>query len=166
MARSITTRSTNPKIMDDNIKILDDALAIASAPPAENVVYDNTDSGLTADDVQAAIDEIGVIYGSNSNGKYLKFTNGTLICWKQVQYNDSVNDTSGALYASKNINLGSFPIAFTEVPNIQVSSSALGIMTGARDATASSAGICNIYRTTSVSTLTCVVRVFAIGTWK
>lgn len=60
MARSITTRSTNPKIMDDNIKILDDALAIASAPPAEDVVYDNTNSGLTADDVQAAIDELAV----------------------------------------------------------------------------------------------------------
>jgi len=58
MARSLTTRSTNPKIMDDNIKILDDNLGKASAPDAEDVVYDNTDSGLTADDVQAAIDEI------------------------------------------------------------------------------------------------------------
>lgn len=58
MARSITTRSTNPKIMDDNIKILDDALAVASTPPAEDVTYDNTDSGLTADDVQDAIDEV------------------------------------------------------------------------------------------------------------
>ena len=58
MARSITTRSTNPKIMDDNIKILDDALAAASTPPAEDVSYDNTNSGLTADDVQGAIDEI------------------------------------------------------------------------------------------------------------
>ena len=61
MARSITTRSTNPKIMDDNIKILDDALAEASTPPAEDVSYDNTDSGLTATDVQAAIDEIAAI---------------------------------------------------------------------------------------------------------
>ena len=58
MARSITTRSTNPKIMDGNIKILDDALASASTPPAENVSYDNTDSGLAADDVQGAIDEV------------------------------------------------------------------------------------------------------------
>ena len=58
MARSITTRSTNPKIMDDNIKILDDALASASTPPAEDVSYDNTDSGLTADDIQGAIDEV------------------------------------------------------------------------------------------------------------
>lgn len=58
MARSITTRSTNPKIMDDNIKILDDSLAVVSTPPAEDVVYDNTDSGLTATDVQAAIDEL------------------------------------------------------------------------------------------------------------
>ena len=58
MARSITTRSTNPKIMDDNIKILDDALVSASTPPAEDVSYDNTDSGLTADDVQDAINEL------------------------------------------------------------------------------------------------------------
>ncbi len=57
MARSITTRSTNPKIMDDNIKILDDALASASTPPAEDVSYDNTDSGLTATNTQEAIDE-------------------------------------------------------------------------------------------------------------
>ena len=56
MARSITTRSTNPKIMDDNIKILDDALA--STPTAEDVSYDNTDSGLTANDIQGAIDEV------------------------------------------------------------------------------------------------------------
>ena len=58
MARSITTRSTNPKIMDDNIKLLDDAIAAASTPEASDVSYDNTDSGLTADDVQNAIDEI------------------------------------------------------------------------------------------------------------
>ena len=57
MARSITTRSTNPKIMDDNIKILDAAIQAASTPEASDIVYDNTDSGLTADDVQAAIDE-------------------------------------------------------------------------------------------------------------
>ena len=62
MARSVTTRSTNPKIMDDNIKILDDNLGKASAPDAEDVVYDNTGSGLTADDVQAAIDVV--------NGKF------------------------------------------------------------------------------------------------
>ena len=56
MARSITTRSINPKIMDDNIKILDDALI--SASDADNISYDNTDSGLTANNVQAAIDEV------------------------------------------------------------------------------------------------------------
>ena len=58
MARSKTTRSTNPKIMDDNIKILDVALAGVTAPEASDVSYDNTDSGLTANDVQAAIDEV------------------------------------------------------------------------------------------------------------
>ena len=71
MARSLTTRSTNPKIMDDNIKILDYNLGKASAPDAEDVVYDNTDSGLTADDVQAAIDEVAsnIVSISNSVSK-------------------------------------------------------------------------------------------------
>ena len=68
MARSITTRSTNPKIMDDNIKILDDALGNVSA---EGVPYDNTDSGLTADDVQGAIDELApkVLYTFTPDGE-------------------------------------------------------------------------------------------------
>lgn len=80
----ITIRSTNPKIMADNILKLEESIKAAdvSANPsgeaeetlltsigidgkkynigasAENVTYDNTDSGLTADDVQDAIDEV------------------------------------------------------------------------------------------------------------
>ena len=80
----ITIRSTNPKIMADNILKLEESIKAAdvSANPsgeaeetlltsigidgkkynigasAENVSYDNTDSGLTATDAQAAIDEI------------------------------------------------------------------------------------------------------------
>ena len=80
----ITIRSTNPKILDDNIAKLEKAIQAGDVsanpsgtaeetllstigidgkkyelgPSAENTSYDNTDSGLTADDVQAAIDEI------------------------------------------------------------------------------------------------------------
>ena len=104
--------------------------------------------------------------GSNANGRYIKYADGTMICWKQVSYNGAVNDASGALYASSNIDLGNFPIAFIEEPNIQVSASALGLMSGARNASASSAGITNLYRTTSVASMFFVVKVFAIGRWK
>ena len=77
--------STNPRIMADNIRKLEVKIkandvvanptgdttadltkieidgikyAIVGETTAEDVSYDNTDSGLTADDVQAAIDEV------------------------------------------------------------------------------------------------------------
>lgn len=81
---SITIRSTNPKILDDNIAKLEKAIQASDVsanpsgtaeetllstigidgkkyelgPSAENTSYDNTDSGLTATDIQGAIDEI------------------------------------------------------------------------------------------------------------
>ena len=80
----ITIRSTNPKIMADNILRLEESIKAADVsanpsgtaedtllstigidgkkyelgPSAENTSYDNTDSGLTATNTQAAIDEI------------------------------------------------------------------------------------------------------------
>ena len=80
----ITIRSTNVKILDDNIAKLEKAIQASDVsanpsgtaeetllstigidgkkydlgPSAENTSYDNTDSGLTADNVQAAIDEV------------------------------------------------------------------------------------------------------------
>ena len=52
----ITINSTNPKIMADNIKKLEKA--IKGADDASEISYDNTDSHLTATNVQAAIDEV------------------------------------------------------------------------------------------------------------
>lgn len=80
----ITIRSTNPKILDDNIAKLEKAIQAGDVsanpsgtaeetllstigidgkkyelgPSAENTSYDNTESGLTATDTQAAIDEV------------------------------------------------------------------------------------------------------------
>lgn len=80
----ITIRSTNVKILDDNIAKLEKAIQASDVsanpsgtaeetllstigidgkkyelgPSAENTSYDNTDSGLTATDTQGAIDEI------------------------------------------------------------------------------------------------------------
>ena len=52
----ITISSTNPKIMADNIKKLEKA--IKGADDASEISYDNTESHLTASNVQAAIDEV------------------------------------------------------------------------------------------------------------
>ena len=58
----ITISSTNPKIMADNIKKLEKA--IKGADDASEISYDNTESHLTASNVQAAIDEVVSEIGS------------------------------------------------------------------------------------------------------
>ncbi len=57
---------------------------------------------------------VGVIVesGSNSNGSYIKFSDGTMECWGW----DSIQWSSGVSYVSKTINL---PHAFTEIRSIQ-----------------------------------------------
>ena len=91
----ITIRSTNPKILDDNIAKLEKAIQAGDVsanpsgtaeetllstigidgkkyelgPSAENTSYDNTDSGLTATDTQGAIDEIQESIEDISRGK-------------------------------------------------------------------------------------------------
>lgn len=91
----ITIRSTNPKIMADNILKLEESIKAADVsanpsgtaeetllstigidgkkyelgPSAENTSYDNTDSGLTATDTQGAIDEIQESIEDISRGK-------------------------------------------------------------------------------------------------
>lgn len=54
--KGLTIRSTNPAILSEQIFQLQKM--IKSSDEAKEIAYDNTDSGLTAANVQAAIDEI------------------------------------------------------------------------------------------------------------
>lgn len=98
----ITIRSTNVKILDDNIAKLEKAIKAGDVeanpsgtaeetllssigidgkkyelgPSAENTSYDNTDSGLTADDVQGAIDEIQESIDDISRGQVQVIADG------------------------------------------------------------------------------------------
>lgn len=112
MARSLTTRSTNPKIMDDNIKILDDNLGKASAPDAEDVVYDNTDSGLAADDVQSAIDEIHNLTDATYELNLLNGWSGQVFV--TVNRYGRVAGLSGSLLTTETTSSGVFARADTQ----------------------------------------------------
>lgn len=97
----ITIRSTNPKVIDDNIAKLEKAIQASDVsanpsgtaeetllssigidgkkydlgPSAENTSYDNTDSGLTATEAQAAIDELATgLSGKISLGETTVYT--------------------------------------------------------------------------------------------
>ena len=84
---------------------------VATSGDAEDVTYDNTDSGLTATDVQAAIDEIAGTAGSAIQSVTTGSTNGTI----------AVDDTDVAVYG-----LGS--AAYTASTDYDASGTAAGLI--------------------------------------
>lgn len=143
MARSITTRSINPKIMDDNIKILDDALAAASTPPAENVSYDNTNSGLTAENVQAAIDELAgttVLATSTGSKTHAEHIEALKAVWDTLSDAQKIKckiTRGGTIYYPMDIVSGAGRFAMTIIDNqsmyiemIRMSTTSLSVISG------------------------------------
>ena len=64
-------------------------------------------------------------YGSNSNGQYVKFADGTMICWRRHTVTDqAISSAYGAMYTGTRGY--SFPVAFTAVPTVTVGEAKYG----------------------------------------
>lgn len=74
--------------------------------------------------LEANIDtEIGKIIesGSNSNGKYIKFSDGTMICRKKMDFGKkAVSNSWGSLYESDSLTIGDYAQPFVEIPDISI----------------------------------------------
>ena len=70
----------------------------------------------------SAINEIVVESGTNTNGSWLKYANGTMICTKKITFtNVVIDDAWGAVYSSKNtFNFGDYAQEFIEIPNVSI----------------------------------------------
>lgn len=63
-----------------------------------------------------------ISHGSNANGKYVKFPDGTLICWVEHKTTTAINSAWGGVYESTTQqDLGTWPHAFISTPNVVVS---------------------------------------------
>ena len=56
--------------------------------------------------------------GSNDNGSYIKYSDGTMSCRKKKTFNIAANVAYGALFKTEEINFPNFPVAFKDVPDI------------------------------------------------
>ena len=56
--------------------------------------------------------------GSNDNGSYIKYSNGTMICRNKKTFNKAANIVYGALFRTEGIDFPNFPITFKDVPDI------------------------------------------------
>lgn len=62
-----------------------------------------------------------VSYGSNTNGHWIRFYDGTLICWGRERRNVPVNLTNGQIFRSNQLNY-TYPMAFTgPFPHVTIS---------------------------------------------
>ena len=72
--------------------------------------------------IENAINAIMVESGSNTNGSYIKFSDGTMICRKKVTGTAVIDDSYYGLYKTKDnayFNLGDYPVPFVELTDRQ-----------------------------------------------
>lgn len=58
--------------------------------------------------------------GSNANGDYVKYLDGTMICYKTISGRIDVNTAWGSLYMSSEIALGNYAEPFISKPTVNV----------------------------------------------
>lgn len=62
-----------------------------------------------------------VAFGSNTNGNWIRFQDGTQICWKQVAVNSANYAITAGLLGSDAYGAGAFPAEFTQEPVVTAS---------------------------------------------
>lgn len=104
---------------------------------------------------------------TNSDGTYIVFYDGTLICYKTITANVSMTTAWGSLYEGT-MDLGNWPVSFISKPHVQITNgSATGAIIESYEIqpTTSNAGQIYLVRPNSY-TSNVSINVFAIGRWK
>ena len=111
--------------------------------------------------------------GSNANGSWTKWADGTMIINKIILGTANITNAWGSLYISADINLGDFPVAFIERPTIIVSPQTqtgtqymLAGHGGKGNGTETNAGHVALVRPNSRTGLAYQLEVIAKGKWK
>ena len=136
--------------------------------PSTTTPLNATNMNALQTNVENAIGEI-LSSGSNANGEYIKFSDGTMICTKQVSFTAEITSTWGNMYDTGNqtIDLGNYAQAFISVPKVSITmSSANGCwLEGCDNRTTTSFGTIVLASATS-KTAGVTYDLIAIGKWK
>lgn len=144
-----------------NLNILDNAY-FGKNGVAFGAPYDTEEGGSLQVDGARIIES-----GSNDNGSWTKWSDGTMICRKTMPYtNIAINNAWGSLYESNSsLNIGNYAMPFINVPEISITPCNPIIIEKIGDATASSFGTFYAAKPkTAEETFT--INCIAIGRWK
>ena len=109
--------------------------------------------------------------GSASTGYWVKYDDGTMICYKTSTQMPIINTQAGGMYRSSYITLGDFPRAFSALPRVTPiiyhnMTSLFLLLTGACDYSASNAGKVALFSPASATSILVDIGYTAIGRWK
>lgn len=132
-----------------------------------NKLQENIQNAL--DDARTKTDTaIGEIIesGSNSNGEYIKFSGGTMICIKRKTFGSTpIRNTWGSFYESAKLDIGDYAQPFTVEPKTFVMP--VNAFFVERDSDSSATSFGSFYATRPVaSDIYVTVDCLAIGKWK
>lgn len=150
-----------------------DIVQIATSVSDEVMYYRSRNNGSWLNWKTLSIQE-NITSGSNSNGNWVKYPDGTMICHKRVSGTANITTAWGNGYttgSTNTINLGDFAQTFIEEPNIQVTphrgANGYNFFLATLDQiSSSSAGKVSLLRFTSQSNVDYILDVLAVGKWK
>lgn len=106
--------------------------------------------------------------GSNANGEYVRFADGTQICTKTLTGIGPIDSAHGSMYASAGVNISSWAASFADVPvrSLAPNKSGTGSLAyyGTTPTTAAG-GIFYLLRPVATAATDFAVQVTAIGRW-
>ena len=107
--------------------------------------------------------------GSNANGSYIKYFDGTMIVRQRKSVSTTIDGSWGSLFNSPNISLDNYPVEFTELPSVSMfaEGSSSAMIMNAGNGTMIKPPPINLIRGEKITTSTnFTVNVTAIGKWK
>lgn len=126
---------------------------------SENIEYNN-------DTLKNTLDKI-VESGTNTNGTYVKYSNGTMICYNTVSHeNVSITSAWGVFYESTLLSLGDYAKPFTSVPTLVLTSHFPNFVEKYANDSETSPGGFYACKPKSASSEIVRVSYIAIGKWK
>lgn len=106
--------------------------------------------------------------GSNANGNYIKYADGTMLCWRRITFTGiAFNSAWGSVYESASQSFGATPQTFISTPAIftSVDNAAYAGVEGIHNASTTSYGEAQLFRPVNGSA-TVALNILAIGKWK
>ena len=173
---------TSTPLNADNLNTLQDNVETAinnvenEIPAIDSAVSTSSTNGIENQAITNYINTKGIYEsGSNTNGNYIKYDDGTMICWYRQWFSISIATADGSLYKSDNLALHDFPQTFVAIPVITIDYSmnnwailSLGRSNTSSSTTVNSPGTVVLYRVSSTGTGTVgvAINVIAYGRWK